>query len=262
MDLKLKGKRALVTGSSSGIGESIARMLAGEGCEVIVHGRDRERALAVAEGIGAACTLGDLGDEAMAYAVAEAAGPVDILVNNAGGTSGTSSMTWTTVSDDAWRETFAKNVQAAARLTRRLLPRMQASGWGRIINIASTAGSSPIPIGPDYGAAKAAMLNMTVSLSRAVAATGVTVNSISPGPVMTPAARRFGEALAKDRGWDASSFDLIERRMVEEVTPVPVGHYGRPEDIAYVVCMVASPSSGYMTGANIRVDGGQLPFVN
>lgn len=262
MDLQLKGKRALVTGSSSGIGEAVARMLAAEGCEVVVHGRDRGRTQAVAEAIGATWTLGDLADEAAAYAVAEAAGPVDILVNNAGGSPGTSSMAWTEVSDEGWQKTIAMNALAAARLIRRLLPAMEEKGWGRVVNITSAVGSAPLAVGPDYGVAKAAMLNMTVSLSKAVAAKGITVNSISPGPVLTASARRFGEALAKKHGWDNSSFDLIERRMVEEYVSIPVGHFGRPDDVAHAVCMIVSPAAGFITGANIRVDGGQLQHVN
>lgn len=239
-------------------------MLAAEGCDVIVHGRDAQRTQAVSEAIGAvAWTLGDLADERAAEAVADAVGKVDILVNNAGGSSpGTTTQAWMTVVDSAWSETYAMNVLAAARLVRRLLPAMQAQGWGRIINITSAAGTSPMALGPDYGAAKAAMLNMTVSLSKAVAGTGVTVNSISPGPILTHAVRQWGETLATQHGWDASSFEAIEKRIVADLAPIPVGRFGRAEDIGHAVCMVASPAAGYMTGANVRVDGGQLTNVN
>ena len=106
MDLKLAGKRALVTGSSSGIGAGIARMLAAEGCAVVVHGRDRTRAEAVAAEIRAtAVAIGDLATDTGADAVAKVAGEIDILVNNAGGAAGTSAMTWTEVSEAAWIET-------------------------------------------------------------------------------------------------------------------------------------------------------------
>lgn len=141
MDLRLTGKRALVTGSSSGIGEAIARMLAAEGCEVVVHGQDPRRTQSVARSIGAQSRApGDLADPIAAEAVADAAGEIDILVNNAGGSSpGTTSQPWADVGDAAWTETYAMNVFAAARLVRRLLPGMQARGW---------AGSSTSPVPP------------------------------------------------------------------------------------------------------------------
>lgn len=263
MDLGIAGKRALVTGSSSGIGAAIARMLAAEGCQVIVHGRNRERAEQVASGIGAsAVAIGDLATDQGADLVADIAGGVDILVNNAGGSAGTSALAWTAVAETAWSATYELNVVAAARLVRRLLPAMQAKGWGRIINIASAAATQPIAMGPDYGAAKAAMLNMTVSLAKSLGPCGVTANSISPGMVMTPAVEAWLGSLRAAMGWGEISLDEAEKRAAREITPISVGRVGRPEEIAHVVCMIASPASGYMTGANIRVDGGQVQSVN
>ena len=148
MDLGLTGKRALVTGSNSGIGAAIATMLAAEGCAVIVHGRNSARTMAIAHEIGAAgIALGDLATDAGADAVVDAAGNIDILVNNAGGAAGTSAMAWTTVDEHSWVETYQMNTVAAARMIRRLLPGMQARGWGRIINIVSAAASQPLAFG-------------------------------------------------------------------------------------------------------------------
>ena len=262
MDLKLVGKRALVTGSSSGIGAGIARMLAAEGCAVVVHGRDRARAEDVAGKIGAAVAIGDLATDRGADSVAEVAGSIDILVNNAGGATGTSAMTWTEVDETGWMNTYQLNAIAAARMVRRLLPAMKAKGWGRIINIASAAGTQPIAFGPDYGDAKAAMLNMTVSLAKSLADCGVTANSVSPGMVMTPAVEAWLGNLRTAMGWGDISIAEAEHRAARDITPVPVGRVGRVEDIAHVVCMIASPASGYITGANIRVDGGQVQSVN
>ncbi|ATE63908.1 SDR family NAD(P)-dependent oxidoreductase [Rhizorhabdus dicambivorans] len=267
MDLGLAGKRALVTGSSSGIGAGIARMLAAEGCVVVVHGRDRDRAEAVARTIGQAggaadLAIGDLADPAQAEAVARAAGTVDILVNNAGGAAGTSAMGWTEVPDEGWFETYNGNVLAAARMIRALLPAMKGRGWGRVINIASAAATQPIAFGPDYGAAKAAMINMSVSLAKALGACGVTANTVSPGMVLTPAVERWLEGMRGPMGWEGLDMAEMERRAAAHLTPIPVGRIGRVEDIGHAVCMLASPASGYMTGANIRVDGGQVQSIN
>lgn len=263
MDLQLAGKRVLVTGSSSGIGASVARMLAAEGCAVVVHGRDRARTAAVAAEIGAAASaIGDLSTDAGADAVAAAAGDVDILVNNAGGAAGTSALPWVEVEEVAWIATYQSNVIAAARMIRRLLPAMKANGWGRVINIASAAGTQPLAFGPDYGAAKGAMLNMTVSLAKSLGACGVTANSVSPGATLTPAVQAWLGHLRSSLGWGDITLEEAERRMTSEIVPIPVGRVGRVEDIAHAVCMIASPAAGYMTGANIRVDGGQVQSVN
>ena len=117
MNLGLAGKRALVTGSSSGIGAGIARMLAAEGCTMVVHGRDRARAASVAAELGTATVaIGDLGTDEGADQVAAAAGDIDVLVNNAGGAAGTSAMRWTEVDSAGWIETYQMNTVAAARM--------------------------------------------------------------------------------------------------------------------------------------------------
>ena len=263
MNLGLEGKRALVTGSSSGIGAEVARMLGQEGCAVVVHGRDRERAEAVAAGIpGAEVAIGDLTTDSGVDAVAQIAGKIDILVNNAGGSVGTSSKQWTDVTADEWVGTFQKNVLAASRMIGLLLPHMKASGWGRIINIASAAGTQPVGLGPDYGAAKGAMLNMTVSLAKSLASSGVTANSISPGFVLTASSARWLGGLPQQMGWGDISLEETERKVTTELVPIPIGRAGRTEEIAYAVCMLASPSSAFIHGANLRVDGGMVPTVN
>ena len=267
MDLELAGKRALITGSSSGIGAGVARMLAAEGCIVVVHGRDRARAEEVAHAMGAASVaIGDLATDEGADLVVEVVrgnvGGIDILVNNAGGAAGTSALSWLDVDEAGWQATYQSNAVAAARMIRRLVPGMIAQNFGRVIQIASAAATQPIAFGPDYGAAKGAMLNLTVSLAKSLAGTGVTSNSISPGMVMTPAVERWLHGLAESQGWNARDLAAIEARVTRELTPIPVGRVGRPEDIGFAVCMLASPKSGYITGANIRVDGGQVQSVN
>lgn len=271
MDLQLKGKRALVTGSSSGIGAGIARLLAEEGCDVVVHGRNSDKAEAVAESIrstGGRCAiaLGDLSTNAGADAVAQAAtaafGSIDILINNAGGSSGGSASDWWDVTEDQWVQTHEMNAVAAARMVKRLLPGMKKQGWGRIVQIASAAGTQPIPMGPDYGATKAAMINMTVSLAKALGDCGVTSNCISPGAVLTPAVEHWVTSLAEKEGFSDLPFEEQEKRVASRMAPTLLGRIGRTDDIAMAVCMVVSPRMNYMTGANIRVDGGQVQSIN
>ena len=194
MDLRLQGKRALVTGSSIGLGEAIARALAAEGVAVAaIHGRQPKRTYAVAADIEAhggrvAVVLGDLTVEGEAQNIADSTieqlGGIDILVNNAGGTG--EKLVWEDTPIRAWTESYERNVLAAVRLISRLLLPMRQSGWGRIVNVSSVAGVMPQPTGPDYSASKAAINNLSLSLTKALGASGVTVNTVSPGMILTP----------------------------------------------------------------------------
>ena len=268
MDLQLQGKKVLVTGSSKGIGAGIARVFAREGAIVVVHGRDRTQADAVAHAIAqhggrAHVVLGDLTDEAaVGRLVDEAvrqAGAIDILVNNAGG-SGAVRQDWASTQADAWAAAYDRNVLAALRVTTRLLPAMRQARWGRIINISSLAATMPPAGGPDYAACKAAINAMTASLAKAVAAEGVTVNAISPGTIHSDTLnRKFREAavqhgLAEDAPWQE-----IERAVLPLFAQVPVGRVGEVDDIAHLAAFLASPLAGYITGSNLRVDGGMSP---
>jgi 3-oxoacyl-[acyl-carrier protein] reductase len=267
MDLQLNGRRALVTGSSSGIGECIARMLVEEGCAVVVHGRNRERADKVAAEIGAAgVAIGDLSSDEGALAVHEAAvaalgSSVEILINNAGGnSSGNSSKPPLDIAADDYLANYNANALPAVRLVRHAVPAMVAAKWGRVINVSSAVAVQPNNLGSDYSAAKAALNNFTVSLAGSLKGAGVTVNTITPGIVMVDGMIRWGRAKYGDEGL---SIEEITQRMVGEriFELPPAGRLGIPEDIAMVACLLASPRSGYVTGSNYRVDGGQIRSV-
>jgi NAD(P)-dependent dehydrogenase (short-subunit alcohol dehydrogenase family) len=273
MDLQLVGKRALVTGSSGGIGRGIAQVLGKEGAIVVVHGRNRERSEETAEAIrgagGAAhVALGDLATDAGAAAVAEAVhghvGAIDILVNNIGGTesSGGGMLSWFEISPDQWLGAMQQNLIAAVRMIHAFVPAMRDAGWGRVINISSGGGSSPPESVPDYCAAKAGLNNMTVSLSKVLARSGVTVNTVSPGVTRTEMFERNLRAMAEAGGWPEDYESREARYMDLGYFPCVSERYGRPEDIGAVVALLASPLSAFVNGANYRVDGGQVPSVN
>ena len=268
MDLQLADKRALITGSTSGIGAEIARMLALEGVKVVVHGRDRGRAQAVIAGIEAkggqaAAALGDLstagGTKAVIEAAEQAFGGIDILVNNAGGSNSASAPGWFETPVEEWVDSYRQNTLPAVRLAQAFVPRMREREWGRVIQISSrNAILAYAQFGP-YGAAKAAVNNLTLSLSKALAGTGVTSNGIMPGLIYTPLVDPWFEALAKQQGSDDPK--VGEAFALKNVLQQTVARLGQPKDIAAAVCFIASPLSNFMTGTTFRIDGGATPTV-
>ncbi|WP_395398225.1 SDR family NAD(P)-dependent oxidoreductase [Novosphingobium sp. BL-8A] len=268
MDLNLKGRRALVTGSSSGIGEAIVRMLAEEGAEVVVHGRNRERAEAVARAVGAAgIAIGELSEDGTAQsvyaeAVAALGGNVEILINNAGGNAeGNSSKPPVEIDAADFLSNYRANTLGAVQLCQLCVPDMVANRFGRIVNVSSAVAMQPNYVGADYSAAKAALNNYTVSLAGSLRGVGVTANILTPGIIMVDGLLRFGREKFGDPDM---SFDEVCQRFGEaKVFNIPpVGRVGKPSELAMVACLLASPLSGFITGANYRVDGGQSRGLN
>lgn len=267
MDLQLKGRRALVTGSSSGIGEGVARMLAAEGCSVVVHGRNRERAEKVADEIKAAgVAIGELStDEGAAsvhaQAVAALGGPIEILVNNAGGgATGSDSRPPLQIAAEEWIANYQANTVSSVRMCLLAVPDMVAARWGRVIQVSSAVALQPNSLGSDYSGAKASLNNFTVSLAGSLQGAGVTVNTVTPGIIIGEGLIRWGREKYGDPNMPIA--EITERMAAEKIFDLPpAGRLGTAEDVALVACMLASPLSGFVTGSNYRVDGGQVRAV-
>ncbi|HUG85513.1 MAG TPA: SDR family oxidoreductase [Euzebya sp.] len=264
--MQLTGRTALVTGSSSGIGATIATHLAAEGCRVMIHGRQPDGVATQVEQVQAAggqadAVLGDLGSPAgtdRLLAAVRELGPVDILVANAGPFG---EHTFDTATDDDWLRAFEANVLSVVRCVRALLPGMRERGWGRIITISTRGAVTPLPHMVEYSAAKAAVVNLTASLAQDVAGSGITANTISPGVILTPGMKDMFQKRADTEG-DARSWEEIERDIAVEYAANPTGRLGRPDDIAAAAVFLASPRAGYVNGSTLRVDGGITGTVN
>ncbi|MFD0783988.1 SDR family NAD(P)-dependent oxidoreductase [Micromonospora azadirachtae] len=262
MELRLAGRRALITGSTSGLGEATARLLAAEGVEVVIHGRTAERAQAVADSIvnnggRASITTGDLATDMGADEAAEGAlagGAVDILVNNAGSYE---HLDWAGATADIWQQTYNINVVSGVRMIQRLVPAMRERDYGRVITIGGGLSMQPFNNHPHYNASLAARHNLAVSLARDLAGTRVTSNIVSPGAILVPAVQDFLTKLSPDRGW-GETWEEIEYNSVREIVPNDRVRYGRPEEIAGAVAYLCSPYAEYISGATIRVDGGTV----
>jgi 3-oxoacyl-[acyl-carrier protein] reductase len=244
MDLQLKGRTAVVTGASTGIGRAIATTLAAEGVKMAVVARRKEllESLAAeivqAGGTRPAIIVADMMDPKSPDRIRDEAlaalGSVEILVNCAGA----SRPLPVEAGDEAWDDAITLNFKRVRELTHRLLPQMRERRWGRIINI--TGKSEPEGINGAF-CAKAAIHAWAKGLSREIGKFGITVNSIPPGRIHSEQIRR--NYSPEYRKWQAEN-------------EIPVGRYGEPEDVANLVCFLSSPLAGYITGTVIPVDGG------
>ncbi len=267
MELGLKGKAVLVTGASKGIGKAIAAAFATEGAKVAIAARnlaDLETAAGeIAKSTGAE-VMSVAADSTkaedivrMTNEVVKRFGTVHVLVNNAGGVGAFAP--FENLTDDDWLQILNFNLLSAVRAIRAVLPHMQKQKWGRIINISSESGTQPDAFMPHYNASKAALNNLTKSLSKAFASDGILVNTVSPAFIMTPLVSGMLGKLAQEQGLSpeqvTAQFLATNRPHIELKRP------GESEEVASAVVFLASEQASFITGTNLRVDGGSVASI-
>jgi NAD(P)-dependent dehydrogenase (short-subunit alcohol dehydrogenase family) len=258
MNLELQHQRALVTGSSSGIGWAIARELAAEGAEVVLNGRDAqrlgqavERLRAAVPGAGVSAVAADVGTAEGCERLVAAAGTVDLLVNNCGIFD---PQPFEAIADGQWQHFFEVNVMSGVRLSRALLPAMKARDRGRIVFISSESGICPPAEMVHYGMSKAAQLAVSRGLAETCAGTRVTVNAVLPGPTRTEGVGAFFAKLASEAG---QTTEQAERAFFSQARPTSLlQRFIEPAEVAAMVAYVCSPRASATNGAALRVEGG------
>lgn len=269
MDLGLKGRACVVTGASRGIGAETARQLCAEGASVLLVARDEGRLRAAAEAATAGgaeaggranvlsldVTAADAGERMLA-AAAERFGALDVLVNNAG------TAKWRDldeVPDEDWRAQYELSVMAPLRAMRAAAPAMAARGWGRIVNVCSTAGKRPSAAMPEYSVAKAAELSLSRLFADRYAKSGVLVNAICPGPVQSEMWMEPGGLL--DQSKEMSGVESREEALATAGSKRPIGRLAEPAEIAAAIVFLCSEHASYVSGAAWSVDGGTVQVI-
>ncbi|OCC25021.1 3-oxoacyl-ACP reductase [Croceicoccus estronivorus] len=256
LDYGLAGRKALVCGSSQGLGKACALALAKAGADVTINGRTAETlgltADELAEAIGrpVASICADVTTSAGRYALLEACPEPDILVTNAAGPPPGQFTDW---DEEDWQRALSSNMIAPILLIRDVIEAMQGKGWGRIVNITSGAVKAPIALLGLSNGARSGLTGFVAGLAREVAKNGVTINNLLPGQFETDRLRALARASAERRGVS------FEQAWKELATANPTGRIGHPEEFGATCAFLASKQAGYINGQNILLDGGAYP---
>jgi 3-oxoacyl-[acyl-carrier protein] reductase len=269
VDLGLKGRACVVTGASRGIGRATALMLCAEGADVLLVARTEEQLIEAADECAAAgetaggraeSLVADITDPAVAESVVREAsdrlGQLDVLVNNAG------TAQWRDlddVPDEDWYAAWELNVMAPMRLMRAAAPGMRERGWGRIVNVSSTAGKRPSASMPEYSVAKAAELSLSRLYADRFASDGVLINAICPGPVKSEL--WMGEGGLLDQSKELGGHETREEALDAAGAKRPIGRLAEPEEIAGAIVFLCSEHASYTSGAAWSVDGGTVQVI-
>lgn len=263
MDLELKGKTALVTGSTSGIGKAIAMSLAAEGATVLINGRREEKVNQTIKEIQERypeavlqSAVADLGTEQGCEEVIGKYPEVDILINNLGIFE---TVEYFDIPDEDWFKLFEVNIMSGVRLTRRYLKQMIHNKEGRVIFIASEAAIMPSLEMAHYSATKTMQLSLSRSLAELTQGTNVTVNTVMPGSTLTEGVETMLNSLYPNENM---TMDEAEKRFMKENRPTSIiQRLIRPEEIAHLVAFLSSPLSSAINGSALRIDGGLVRSV-
>ncbi|WP_343672719.1 SDR family oxidoreductase [Chitinophaga sp.] len=260
MDLQLKDKTALITGSTTGIGYAIARSLAAEGAKVIVNGRTQERVSAAIESIKSETgnqnvvgAVADFMDVNQVNAIVEQYPYVNILINNVGVAE---PKEFKTISDEEWLSIYEINVLSGVRLSRAYFDKMLNDNWGRIIFISSESAVQIPAEMIQYGVSKTAQISLSRGLAELTVGTGVTVNTVLPGPTSTEAISKFLKATAEQQGISDAEMETQFFNSMRGTSLLK--RFTTPEEIANMVTFIASPLSSATNGAALRADGGVI----